>query len=181
MAISKALYFAAILPPSQLNEQVQNLKLEFQNRFSASHALKLPAHLTLIPPVWLEDHQETPFLKAVEAVTESQSQFPVSLNDFGYFGQRSVFINVTGTEALRELHQNLLRNLKDFGTGENDNFSPHFTLATRDLTRENFQMAWEEFRNREFEGEFNAVALTIFKHTGKVWEVLEEFDFRGKR
>ena len=180
MAISKALYFAAILPTAQIGEQVHHLKQDFKERFSASHALKLPAHLTLLPPVWLKNEQEKQFVNAVEAVTKRQFPFSITLKDFGYFGQRAIFIDVKDHRPVKELHQNLLQGLNEFLPSENVKLHPHFTLATRDLTRENFRSAWDEFRNRKFDAEFTATALTLFKHNGKVWEVLNVFDFRGK-
>lgn len=181
MANSKALYFAAILPPAQISEKIYNLKLEFKERFSASHALKLPAHLTLIPPAWLKNEEEKTFVNALETVINKQASFSITLKDFGHFGQRAIFINAIDSRSINELHQNLLQELTEFLPIDNRNkLHPHLTLATRDLTRENFRTAWEEFRNRKFDADFTATDLTLFKHNEKVWEVLKDIDFQGK-
>ncbi len=175
MTFSKALYFAAIVPPPQLKEEILELKLEMKGKFETSHALKLPAHITLVPPVWLENQQEQSFLDKVKGVTEKTSSFPVELKDFGHFGQRVIFINVVDPGHLKELHQNLLNTLSEFLPNKGAKLHPHITLATRDLSRQNFKKAWTEFKDRSYSAEFNAESLTLFRHNGKTWDILETF------
>ena len=176
MALSKALYFVALVPPSAIEEEVLVMKMEIKKRFGAAHALKLPAHITLIPPIWLEREQE--FANVLQSVAEEQLVLPVKLKNFGHFGQRVIYINVEDHEPIQELHQLLSRSLAKFlPEGKNANLQPHITVATRDLTREKFQMAWEEFRNRFYHTEFGATALTLFKHNGKTWDIIKAFSF----
>ena len=83
MTFSKALYFAALVPDQAVKEEIRNLKLEIREKYGVAHALKLPAHITLIPPVWLQYEQEKKFVKALRKVSEKQNSFPVELRDFG--------------------------------------------------------------------------------------------------
>ncbi|MCC8360336.1 2'-5' RNA ligase family protein [Salinimicrobium sediminilitoris] len=175
MSFSRALYFAAILPPPGIREQVLELKLEMKEKFETSHALKLPAHITLVPPVWLENKQEHLFVDAVRIVTEETPSFPVELKDFGHFGQRVIFINAINPSRLKEFYQNLLNSLTEFLPNKGAKLHPHVTIATRDLSRQNFNKAWKEYKDRSFSVEFNAESLTIFKHNGKTWNILETF------
>ena len=179
MGISRALYFAAIVPPAFVREEVKSLKLEFRERFAAFHALKLPAHLTVIPPLWLEKEQEKVFLDTLEAITSNLNTFPVQLRGFGHFGQRAVFIKVQNPEPVKAFYQKLNFRLKErFSLNGSEKFHPHLTLATRDLTRENFDKAWEVYRERNYTASFQTSALTVFKHEGKIWEIIREFPFR---
>jgi 2'-5' RNA ligase len=49
------------------------------------------------------------------------------------------------------------------------------TLAFRDLKKPNYQRAWEEFQQKNFEAEFVADKMALLKHDGRVWKVYEEF------
>lgn len=178
MTFSKALYFVALVPSQAVKEEVRNLKLEIKEKFGASHALKLPAHITLIAPVWLQNEQEHSFVERIREVSKQQLSFRVELKDFGRFDQRVIFLNVVDHEPVKVLHQNLIEALKKIlSLDEEKRLQPHVTLATRDLTRKKFKMAWDEFRNRKYHAEFTATSLTIFKHNGKTWDVLENFCF----
>ena len=56
-------------------------------------------------------------------------------------------------------------------------FSPHMTVAFRDLTRQNFKAAWPEFQQQALQFEFKANYLTLLLHDGKRWNVSDEFAF----
>ena len=178
MAFLKALYFAALLPSQEVKEVVRNLKLEIKEKFGAAHALKLPAHITLIAPVWLQNEQEKPLVEAIREVSKEQVSFPVELEGFGKFDQQAIFLNVVDHEPVKVLHHKLAGALTGiFTVREERNLHPHITLATRDLPQNRFKEAWESFNDRDILLGFDATALTLFKHNGKTWDVLENLPF----
>ena len=179
MGISKTLYFAAIVPPASIREEIKNMKLEFKERFAAAHAFKLPAHITIIPPVWLEKEKEQKFLGILEAISSKQDIFPVKLKDFGHFRRRSVFVKVEDHEPIKRYFHKVYFHLKEeLSSIKGEKFHPHMTLATRDLSRDNFDNSWADFKNRKYMRQFSATGLIIFKHDGKRWEEITEFPFR---
>lgn len=179
MAFSKALYFTALVPSQSVKEAVRNLKLEIKEKVGAAHALKLPAHITLIAPVWLQNEQEQAFVEAIREVSKKHSSFPVELKGFGRFDQRVIFLNVVDPEPVKVLHHQIIEALKGILVlNEGKELHPHMTLATRDLPRERFMETWEIFKERKTHLSFEAKAITIFKHNGKTWDVLEELNFR---
>ena len=181
MSFSKALYFAALVPPQAVEEEVRFLKMEIKKKFGVAHALKLPGHITLIPPVWLTNLEEKAFVYALKEVSENQCSFPVELRDFGRFDQRVIFLNVLEHQPIKELHQKLLQALKDIlSPYKYKNLHPHVTLATHDLSRSQFKEVWEIFKNRKTRLYFDATAITIFKHNGKTWDVLDHLLFSEK-
>ncbi|MHA6280594.1 2'-5' RNA ligase family protein [Salinimicrobium sp. CAU 1759] len=178
MTFSKALYFAALVPDQAVKEEIRNLKLEIREKYGVAHALKLPAHITLIPPVWLQYEQEKKFVKALRKVSEKQNSFPVELRDFGRFDQRVIFLNVIDHEPIQKLHNSLSRALEEiFPIAKEKKLHPHVTLATRDLSRSQFNEIWESLREKKFHVSFEAKAITIFRHNGKTWDILEEVIF----
>jgi hypothetical protein len=51
------------------------------------------------------------------------------------------------------------------------------TVAFRDLTKQNFKIAWREFVARQLHFEFISDRLTLLLHDGKRWNVKTEFSF----
>lgn len=180
MAFSKALYFTALIPPEHVKDEIKDLKLEIKDKFHAAHALKLPAHITITPPAWLEADREQDFLFLLKKVTATEVSFPVQLKDFGHFGQRVIFVKVVDHEPVKQLFKNFSAGLGTFlGEAAGSSIHPHITLATRDLDREKFQKAWKEFSSRSYSNSFSAEALFVFRHNGKTWDIIEQLPFKG--
>lgn len=178
MAFSKALYFAALIPPNELKEEILKLKLEIKEKFNAAHALKLPAHITILPPFWLDVNKEPDLLENLKSNALTQKSFPVHLKDFGHFGQRVLFIKVVNHEPVKQVYTNFSATLQTlFSEASVSSIHPHITLATRDLSRDKFQKAWEAFKDRSYTNSFTAKTLFLLKHNGKSWDILKEFEF----
>lgn len=62
--------------------------------------------------------------------------------------------------------------------GKNRAFSPHVTVGFRDLTRDNFKIAWSEFQDKPIYFEFTVAKLTLLIHNGKNWQIKTEFEFK---
>ncbi|WP_324718978.1 2'-5' RNA ligase family protein [Salinimicrobium sp. HB62] len=181
MVKSKTLFFAALVPPQVVKEKVRNLKLEIREKVGAAHALKLPAHITLIPPFWLQNSQEKEFLEVLRVVGDKQKSFPVELKDFGRFDQRVIFLNVVDHAPIQELHKILSQALEEIlSPAKEKKLHPHVTLAARDLPRSQFKVAWERLRERKIHLSFEAKSITVFRHNGKTWDVLEEIFFNNE-
>lgn len=180
MAFSKALYFTALIPPEEVKDEIRDLKLEIQDKFHAAHALKLPAHITITPPVWLEAKKEQDFLFLLKKITATEVSFPLELRDFGHFGQRVIFVKVVDHEPVKQLFKNVSEGLDSiFSEAAGSSIHPHITLATRDLDKEKFQKAWKEFSSRSYSNSFSAEALFVLRHNGKTWDIIEKFPFQG--
>ena len=178
MAFLKALYFAALVPPASVKEEVRAMKMELREKYGAAHALKLPAHITLIPPVWIKNEEERAFLETLESIAKEQAEFPVKVEGMGHFNQRVIFIEVKNHEPVNLLFQKLMAGITQFVPDpKKKELHPHITLATRDLTYKNFPEAWLDFKSRTYSAGFKATTLTLFKHNGKTWDVFQDIPF----
>jgi 2'-5' RNA ligase len=102
----------------------------------------------------------------------------VRLQGFGCFPPRVIYINAEKTAALEQLQQRLNRYCREelnlFNANYKDiPFHPHVTLAFRDLKKNVFEIAWAEFKDREFSGEFLAKQIALLKHNGRAWGVFQ--------
>ena len=52
------MYFMAIVAPEEVNGTILKWKELIKERFGCVVALRSPAHITLIPPFWLDEKKE---------------------------------------------------------------------------------------------------------------------------
>ena len=175
------LYFIAILPPDNLRQSVKILKEEMKLRFNAKHALKSPAHITLQMPFKWSFKEEKMLLIALKKFAFQEKAFTVGLNGFNCFTPRVIFVKVIDHSAIAALHTRLslvlIEQLGFENSSINPKMHPHMTIATRDLKKNAFHLAWREFEDREFIGSFLANGIGLLKHNGKQWEIYQEFPF----
>lgn len=174
------IYFIALIPPSPLKDEIQELKLEVKEKFNSSHSLNAPPHITLISPFRMDEEQEEELNALLQDFTRNVSPFEVSLNNFSTFPPRVIFIDVEKSPLLMEVQEKLealaRSNSELFNYNYDDRpYHPHLTLAFKDLTKSNFHKAWKEFKNRTFDASFEADALHLLKHNGEEWEVIADF------
>ncbi len=176
MAQNKNLFFLAIMPPENIQKDVEKIKLYFQNEYNAEHALNAPAHITLIPPFpWFETN-ESLLQISLDDFCLNEVPFKVTLNGFGSFRPRVIYIDIKKNKFLINLFERFKKYLDDQwkiseiirGTIR---FNPHMTVAFRDLTKENYYKAWSEFRFKKFNSEFMVDKIAILKHNKHFWEI----------
>ena len=181
--INMNLYFMALIPHQDLMEQVKSLKEEMRDKHGAKHALKSPAHITLVPPFKRPAGYEDFISDALRRFSAARNSFEVRLSGFKSFPPRVIYIDVKNPDSIIELHSGLKAKLlaeiilKDEEL--KSKIHPHMTIATRDLTREAYQIAWPIFEKREFECKFEVKSLFLLKHNGKFWDIFREFEFNN--
>ncbi|MEX2477626.1 MAG: 2'-5' RNA ligase family protein [Gracilimonas sp.] len=174
------LYLIAFIPPNPLREKVQQLKLEVKEKFNSSHSLNAPPHITLLSPFRMDEELEDNLDSLLEVFAQGFQPIEIQLNDFSTFPPRVVFIDVKKSEPLKILQQKLEETARSkpemfsYNYHERE-YHPHITLAFKDLTKANFRKAWKEFEDRKFDGNFLARDISLLKHDGERWNVVEKF------
>lgn len=182
--MNQELYFVALIPPEPLREQIQHLKLEVAEKFKSSHSLNAPPHITLISPFRVSEGQLSGLQSILEVYAQGHQPFQVELKDFATFPPRVIFIDVKISEILQQFQQkleNMIRADDAFGYNYQERpFHPHVTLAFKDLSKENFYKAWDEFKDRDMEETFLADHVYLLKHNGEIWEVFSEYSLDNR-
>lgn len=183
MSQNKNLYFVAVLPPEDIQEEVREIKLTFKNQYGAGHALNAPAHLTLIPPFQWPEEKETFLTESIDQFSQNENEFEVELNNMGAFKPRVIFIDVVMNQSLQGLYDRLRSylderwNISELTRG-NKPFNPHMTVAFRDLTRDYFYKAWDAFKNKRYQARFTVDKIVLLIHRQKKWEICHLSSFR---
>lgn len=177
---SAARFFIALLPPVAIQNYAQQVIRELSDQYHTATA-KAPPHVTLQPPfLW-----QVPSVSALEICLQTfaitQLPVPVSLSSFGAFAPRVLYINVLKTPELLALQAALMAKLEaQLGivdpASKRRPFSPHLTVASRNVTRPVFKQAWAELQSRSVELEFVADRLTLLIHDGQRWQMHREFN-----
>ncbi|RMF22929.1 MAG: 2'-5' RNA ligase family protein [Cyanobacteria bacterium J083] len=175
-------FFLALLPPAEVESFAQKLKEDFAKNYHTRAALKSPAHITLQPPfAW--EIERLPELKAkIQNFVSNQSSVPIIIDGYGAFGNRVIYLNVLKTPEIINLQEQLKtyfqKNLDITDKSpKNRDFTPHMTVAFRDLTKHNFEQAWVMLASEKVNFDFTVPELTLLMHNGKIWKIKDTFPF----
>jgi 2'-5' RNA ligase len=173
------LYLLALLPPEPVFSQTWALKQEVHTLTGSRNAVRLPPHITLLPPMREAADFDQTCAAALPTFTAGETAFEVGLDGFAWFGDRTLFVRVSEGEALRAFHARLLAwcaaHLPQVRP-ENRPYTPHLTLATRDLPPAQVPQLRQLFGGRAYAAAFVVQQLTLFRHDGQVWQPRATFE-----
>ena len=176
------MYFVAVVLPQHLNEKVLKYKNMMLEKYNCRVGLKSPAHITLVPPFWMEEGKEQQLISGIENLSRLLNPFQICTNNFSAFKPRTIFIEPVLTDELNEVkratddffRENACYNIKV----ETRPFHPHITIATRDLLKKSFFEIWPWFAEKKFMEEWTAEGISILRHNKKNWDVIYTSQFK---
>ncbi|MGB3612880.1 MAG: 2'-5' RNA ligase family protein [Elainellaceae cyanobacterium] len=174
-----ARFFVALLLPLEVETYANRVIAELGDRYRTRTAKAAP-HITLQPPfLWKTDAQSLDALgQEVKAIAAAHPPVPVSLSGFGAFKPRVVYLNVNKTEALLGLQagvaHHLAAQLNIVDPTANRGYSPHVTVASRNLSPTLFRRIWDELQDRPVQFEFLCDRLTLLVYKER-WYTHSEY------
>jgi 2'-5' RNA ligase len=176
------MYFIAVVAPKEINEALLTWKKLMKDRFDCSVGLRSPAHVTLIPPFWMDDVLESKLEDVINDFSQQQKPLEIRLKNFGFFKPKVIYVDVLRSHPLKELQARLQQHLINrnlfFIKEEDRPFHPHVTIATRDLYKQAFKEAWEIFKEKKFEAVWSATGVSLLRHNQKNWDVIFTSQFK---
>ena len=175
----RAKYFIGILPPPEICDKIEQVKLELMREHKLRGALRSPAHITLHRPFEWKEENENELLENCNKFSPKK-KFNIELKNYNCFQPRVIYADVVKNPDLTDLYYlfrgHAKRQMGIFNEDDNERgFEPHITVAFRDLKKQLFYKLWDQFKNREFIAEFEFKGICLFKLQDK-WEVLKEFN-----
>jgi len=177
---SKQRFFIALVPPPDIEQHITEIQQYFAEHYNSRGALNSPPHITLQPPFHSLAEDVPKLEESLNQFSVNRRPIPVTLSGFAAFAPRVIYVDVVKSPELLEIHSYLMSYMQaNLGivdrVSQSRPFVPHMTVAFRDLTKENFQMAWLEFAGRSLHFEFTAAALTLLIHDGSRWNISNQF------
>lgn len=168
----RSLYLLALLAPEPVAADIWALKHEVHQLTGSRNALRLPPHITLLPPMTQDEAFEAGCVAALEAFAATRAPFQVAVEGFAWFGNRTLFVHVH-EGAVHAFHAELTAWCAAHLPAvrpETRPFTPHLTLATRDLPPAQVPALRELFARRAYRARFTVQDFTLFRHNGQRWE-----------
>jgi 2'-5' RNA ligase len=180
--MSKQLFFIALLPPLEIQQEANKIKQYFAEVYDSKAALKSPPHITLQPPFYWEIDRLLELKTILQEFAQQQVPLLITLDGFAVFKPRVIYIDVYKTPELLTRQKELMLQLESslniiHKASKTRPFMPHMTVGFKDLTKANFYKAWDEFQERAFNYQFTASELTLLQFKVKKWEINSEFVF----
>ncbi|MBO3698817.1 2'-5' RNA ligase family protein [Roseivirga sp. E12] len=180
MKRTEAKYFLAIIPSEPVQSQVQEIKEYFRDTYGSKGALRSPAHITLHMPFRWKEKKEGKLFDLLAQATK-ESKFELELNGYGAFSPKTMFIKNQQSQELIDFQKRLAdfakRHMNLFNATHNRGYHPHMTVAFRDLKKDAFLEAWDEFKEKDFNERLIVDSFWLLKHDGTRWNAYKEFQF----
>lgn len=171
---TRTLYFWAIVAEGHAQTELTRLKQLASNQFGCHHALRSPAHITLIPPIRLTAAKCDELTPAIRQVAERIQPFQVRLKGINGFAPRVVYVDVQPCNQLDQLQERLLAAFDLHDLIKNDSlnpFRPHVTLAFRDLHEDQYDVVLEFFRGMEICFDWSVFRLSRLHYHMDGWKI----------
>jgi len=158
------------LPPKDILVEIEEFKKICMKKFNSKHALRLPAHITLVSPFHSEEQDFFSLKSVLREILKKD--ITVELNGFSYFEKRVIYVDIRRNKELFRLKKRVDDKIEKIYKKKliDDNFLPHITVASKDLTEENFTLAWKYFKDIEYKRIFKAKKIVVFKLEDSGWE-----------
>src|SRR5688500_1843959 len=177
-----SLYFLAVVLPQELNTEIKAFKNHMLQEWGCRVALKSPAHITIIPPYWMDIALEGSLLQDLAALSDLFAPFTLNLQNFSAFRPKTLFVAVQPSEQLLRLKMAadvlFTNNTQYKAKPDPRSFHPHVTIATRDLHKKSFAEAWQFYEPKHYERAFTANGLSVLRHNQKEWDIIHTALFR---
>src|SRR5574344_1217216 len=184
-------HFIGVLVPQELTETLLNCRNWMNAEYGCRSGYGTPIHITLVPPFHLNDNcTTTDVTKSVQLAIEdllrirTQLPFTAHVNGFGAFGDRTIFAKVLFDEHWQPVRDAVLKSLLTAcpGTTKKDArpFTPHLTVANRDIPEGALVAALEHFSELNLVSEFPVNTIAVFTRNRGIWYAEESNILRIK-
>lgn len=177
------MYFIALVAPAEINRAVLGWKEYMRERYGCVVGLRSPAHVTLVPPFWMDPAQQADLEGFLKEFSLRWNKFLLQLHNFSAFPPRVIFIHVKESLDLLRLRDEIMNGvieLRKFRVDPDERpYRPHLTIAGRDLTKTAFREAWEHFKNKTYTAEWHVEDIALLRHNKKNWDVVHTSRFKN--
>ncbi|GGE42449.1 2'-5' RNA ligase [Pedobacter psychrotolerans] len=178
------LFLVCLVPPVSIVEDIDAIRNYISEEFNVYESLKRPAHITLYNPVKITTlEMEERFFNTLAFATY-QDSFMQVLSHFGSFPSHTFYLNVVQNPGIMNLQAQIktaLKPLKLLPQTDHFKYTPHLTLAFKDVKPPVFEEIIKTFKDRKFKREFLVSGFSVYKHVNKRWQPYKEFMFKNPK
>lgn len=176
------LFLICLIPPASIVDDVDEIRNYIAEKFQVYESLKRPAHITLYGPIKIASRDtEERFFNALSTAVFSDP-FTQVLYNFNSFLQHTFYLDVEQNIGIMNLQKQIkkaLIPLKLDSQQDNFKFTPHLTLAFKDVKPPVFESIINTFKDRKFKRTYTVSGFSVYKHMDKKWQPYKEFPFKN--
>lgn len=170
----------ALMPDVILNYQIEQERIRFSEKYKAYESLRRWIHITLEPPFATTDRVALLVVEKMKTVSTEIRSFLLDIQDYKFFGDHTVFLNLKPNQTLAILQERIHHALSvgfpvPLPLHQRKSFRPHITIAYRDIPKTSFPAIKSEYKQKAFRAEFPVTHFYLWRHTGVYWDVIESF------
>ncbi len=183
MSAKQNLYAIVTIAQEPIYSEVTEMQQHFARDFKSKAALKVPPHITLIPPFSQPPEKETEIISFMKNFANKQNPFELSINGFSSFGVGVIYAAFEKNETLKKMEKEMSLSFRKKFKVESENslpFVPHITIAYKDLTPPMFELAWREFDHKLYRRKWMLKYICLLKHNFTEWEIIEHGELKGE-
>ncbi|MFA8301288.1 MAG: 2'-5' RNA ligase family protein [Hyphomicrobiales bacterium] len=176
------LYFLGIIPPKSIFNEIEAYKTYIAKNYGAHHALRSPAHITVLSPFFLQNGTLDEAIKNIGEKVYSYDPFDVKLYGFDHFGERVIYVNVVKNEELAQFQDQIHKEI--FAEGYikaapiRNEFHPHITIAFKDIKSYHFAKIWRYFFKIRYRRSFPVNNIHLLQYGNNRWLSIKEFKLK---
>jgi len=172
-------YFIGLIPPEYLSNYITGVKQHLADNYNSKAALNQPPHITLVPPFELDKSKEENLYQLINSSLKDTYPFLLTLENYGSFKKKVIYMDVVPNNQLNKLASILSEVLQEQGLIKPSEFEyhPHITVAFKDLTKENYELVWKEYKDKKVYFNWDINRVSILKYVDKQWVVLRDISF----
>lgn len=175
-------HFLGVLLPEDIDGEIESAREYMRGAFGCKSGQKTPLHVTLVPPFHLsEEFSTTDIICAIREIDFSRLAFTSKIDGYDAFGDRTLFAKVipnTQWVSLRDTVLKALLNTIPHCTKKDTRpFTPHITVANRDIPAGSSVKALKALNELELKVSFSVDNITIFERKNSLWEVADTICF----
>jgi len=118
-------------------------------------------------------------LDLISSFHSDLGKLKIRLQGFSHFAKRVLFVNIIPNPGLnenrRQTELHFKKGLGDIIKEETRPFTPHITIANRDLKPADFDKAWAHFMNRKFQVIFETQQISLLKLSPEKWNIIATY------
>lgn len=169
-------YFIGLTLPEDVSYKIEREREWMKNKCGNRSGMATEPHITLIPPFYssLSIERLSSILEKVRS-----EKIPVVVSGHSSFGERTIYASVEESGEMKALLERIKKELRknDILFKDEKSFTPHITIANRDIKPYSFIPSMEYLNGLNLYEEFTFFSFTLFKFFNYHWHSISSFEF----
>ena len=182
----KKLKLVAIVPPEPLFSFVKEEQNFIAQKWNVRQALRTPPHITLIPPISLDEGESEELDRISKEIASMHASFRLKVTKYETFSPKVIYIKPSFPYVLRVLYTDLMDAIiakipHAIQKYPYESFVPHITIAYRDLDPLRFKEVWKYYKNKKVNFAVDIERICILDNSAEGWVISDSYELTANK